>query len=519
MSKEWLEIDGTNFSIPLILLGLAFWLIILSKLQRNGYLDKLNATKALGFILMLRTQKGIRLLDKISKPRKFWRIYGEISLWVCRFSMVFIILILLLSIVLFLIQGPKEPMPVTTMIAVPGLNPVIPLGWGIFAFIISLVIHEFGHGVQARAHGMRIRSFGLLLLGPLPLGAFAEPEYNELTRAPRKERQRMFAAGPSTNIFMALICFFILVLTINQFTAIHQGMHAQGIVQHEESGADDAGLQAYDIITKIDNNPIPDKESFDEIMDNYNAGDQAVLTVIPSNQSNHVILMNVTFGDAYEYRYYNWNSSAGKDLNNDGQISKDDFEMYLDANRVYFEQINQIIEPEDAFLGVSGFVSSTYGVDKLAGPFAPDSSGTALGKTISMPFHALSLLFTPFDNKGSAINPLEENMLSVEETGLSGLLGTSNMILIVELCFWLIWVNILLGLTNLIPIIPFDGGHMFRDMIHSIIEKINRTRSSFGFKKWHPLNVENFVKKISGWSSFSLFFVLMLMFVLPYLVM
>ena len=205
MSNEWLEIDGGDFSLSLIIFGFIIWLIFLSKMQRNGYLDKLNATKALGFILMLRTQKGLKILDQVSKPRKFWRIYGEISLWVCRVSMVFIILILFLSILVFILQGPKDPMPVTTMIAVPGLNPVIPLGWGIFAFIISLVIHEFGHGLQARAHGMRLRSFGLLLLGPLPLGAFAEPEYNELTRAPRRERQRLFAAGPSTNIFMAFL--------------------------------------------------------------------------------------------------------------------------------------------------------------------------------------------------------------------------------------------------------------------------------------------------------------------------
>ena len=50
---------------------------------------------------------------------------------------------------------------------------------------------------------MRIRAFGLLQLGPLPLGAFAEPQYEELTNAPSKERMRMFAAGPATNIFAA----------------------------------------------------------------------------------------------------------------------------------------------------------------------------------------------------------------------------------------------------------------------------------------------------------------------------
>ena len=520
MANEWLGIDVNNFIFPLLLFTFIIWLYILSKMQKNGYLDKLNATKALGFILMLRTQKGIRLLERISKPRKFWRIYGEISLWVCRFSMIFIILMLLLAIILFIITGPsKDPMPISTMIAVPGLNPVIPLGWGIFAFIISLVIHEFGHGLQARAHGMRLRSFGLLLLGPLPLGAFAEPEYEELSRAPRKERQRMFAAGPSTNIFMAMICFFVLVLAANQFTAINHGMHAQGIVQHEESGAQSAGLNPYDIITMIDNNPIPNKQSFSDVMNNYSAGDNVSLTVIPANNNNNnQIIINVTLGDAYEYTYFSWNQSSGKDLNDDGKVGKEDFDKYLGDNQVFLEQINRMVEPGDAFLGVSGIVSSTNGVDRLAGPFASDSSGTVISKSISTPFHLISLLTAPFENKGTAINPFEEHMLVAEENGISGILGTSTLILIIESCFWLVWVNILLGLTNLIPILPFDGGHMFKDMMHGTIEKINRIRKSLGFKKWHPLSVENFVRKISGWSSLSLFFMLFLMILLPYVI-
>ena len=92
MANEWLEINANDFLFPILVFSFVAWLVFLSKMQRNGYLDKLNATKALGFILMLRTQKGKKLLEKVSRPRKFWRIYGEISLWVCRVSMIFIIL-------------------------------------------------------------------------------------------------------------------------------------------------------------------------------------------------------------------------------------------------------------------------------------------------------------------------------------------------------------------------------------------------------------------------------------------
>ena len=88
---------------------------------------------------------------------------------------------------------PDVPPPTASeLVTVYGINPMIPLWWGVIGFIVALVIHEFGHGLLARGHGMRIRSFGLAVL---PLGAFAEPEGEELFKAPRRERQRMFAAG------------------------------------------------------------------------------------------------------------------------------------------------------------------------------------------------------------------------------------------------------------------------------------------------------------------------------------
>ena len=206
---------------------------------------------------MVPAHEGLKLLDKTVKPRGFWRFYGEISLWVCVFfnatcrtsngnCIPFTALF----------SPPQTPPPsASELVAIPGLNPVIPLGWGALAFIVALVIHEFGHGLQARAHGMRIRSFGLLQLGPLPLGAFAEPQYEELTNAPSKERMRMFAAGPATNIFVAVVCLIFLGGLAGQFVASESGVHVRGIVQDE--GADAAGFTTpWDTIQFIDEAPV-----------------------------------------------------------------------------------------------------------------------------------------------------------------------------------------------------------------------------------------------------------------------
>ena len=73
--------------------------------------------------------------------------------------------VFLLAFVGALLSPPDVPPPTASeLVAIPGINPMIPLWWGVIGFIVALVIHEFGHGLLARGHGMRIRSFGLLQL-------------------------------------------------------------------------------------------------------------------------------------------------------------------------------------------------------------------------------------------------------------------------------------------------------------------------------------------------------------------
>ena len=473
----------------IVVLSIIFWYILLKSWERSGLLDKWNSTRALGAILMIRTTRGLKTLEILSKPRKFWRIFGEISLWVCRLSMGFVLILLLLSIVLAIIFPPTQPPPsLSEMVAVPGLNPVIPLGWGIIAFVVSLVIHEFGHGLQARAHGMRVKSFGLLLLGPLPLGAFAEPEYDELTRAPSRERQRIFAAGPATNIFTAIVCFLMLGAIATQFSATVDGVHPQGIVS--DSGAEKGGLQSWDIITKINGTDIKNQNEFAELMENYDAGETIELTVIPHNETSDYIAVNVLLSDKHEYYT----------------------EMGWDNETLEYLGIS----PGDAFLGVSGISDNTNGIDRMAGPLSTNSELGVTSRLILVPIHTITILTTPFNYKGTSIHPAEEAMLDSEGGMVGELVGKTVLLFLFNLLFWLIWVNILLGFTNLIPMIPFDGGHMFRDIIHDSVSKINRFGKKRGWWSIHPLKINQMISRTSGISSIILLFGILFMVLIQY---
>ena len=484
MAASWGTVD---FDWSFILLLILSWYILLRIWENNGTLDRWNASRVFGVILMVRSKRGLKLLDKTVKPRGFWRFYGEVSLWVCIFSMLMVGLLMIIAFITALVTPPQTPPPsASELVAIPGLNPVIPLGWGALAFIVALVIHEFGHGLQARAHGMRIRAFGLLQLGPLPLGAFAEPQYEELTNAPSKERMRMFAAGPATNIFAAIVCLMFLGGLAGQFVASDDGVHVRGIVQEE--GAYNAGLEPWDTIQSIDGQAVTNVDDFYDIMAVYSANDTIAITVM--HQNGQVETLNATLSDKYDYYVdLGWSKSNLEGLG---------------------------IEKGDPFLGVEGLSGGTAGIDRLAGPLSPRWDGNILQKSVMVPFHTLSMMIVPFELQGVAMHPFEESLLEADENPFAQTLGTNGLLFLVNLFFWLLWVNILLGFTNLIPMVPFDGGHMFKDMLRGILNGVKRLGRKLKFWDINPMWIEHISSKASNISSLALLGMIVFILIIPY---
>jgi len=468
MASELLSVEADWKSVLLLIM---VWYLILRRWEANGQLDKWNATRVFGAILMVRTSKGKKTLEMISKPKKFWRIYGEISLWVCWIAMFLVGLLLIIALIsAILIESTAPPPSASELVAIPGLNPMIPLGWGALAFIICLVIHEFGHAIQARAHGMRVRNFGLLMLGPLPLGAFAEPEHEEIISSPRRERQRMFAAGPATNIFAAIILMLLMGSLAGHFGTTQEGVHSSGIIVG--TGAEQAGLEPYDIIYEIDGKPILGVDDFSAAMDGFKAGDIVLMEVLRVDGSKDLLTVNIT-----DKRDYFIDQGVDEEL--------------LDAYG---------IEQGDAFLGIERPSDSTSGIDSISGIGNP-----------------LTILITPFELQGIAIHPSEEAMLTAGDSWFAQTVGLSGLLFLVNLMFWLIWVNILLGFTNLIPMVPFDGGHLFRDIVHGTLSGLRKVGKKSGLWRIHPLTIEHFSRKASSYSSLFLLVTLVFIMVAPYL--
>ena len=85
-------------------------------------------------------------------------------------------------------------------------------------------------------------------------------------------------------------------------------------------------------------------------------------------------------------------------------------------------------------------------------------------------------------------------MIVADTSLLGSILGTSGLMFVLNGLFWMIWTNLILGLFNLIPLVPFDGGHMFRDRLHDWMEHGRRLGQKVNAWNWHPIRSEELAR-------------------------
>jgi membrane-associated protease RseP (regulator of RpoE activity) len=144
----------------------------------------------------------------------------------------------------------------------PGTGIFIPFWQALIAMICLLVPHEFAHGVLGRAHKVRLKSAGVLTAGPVPIGAFVEPDDKTMKLRKSRDRMRIFAAGSFANLIVALISLAILVSFMAPvLDAITQptGMMVTNVL----NGTPAYGLlEPGFVIKEIEGIPTNDSESF-----------------------------------------------------------------------------------------------------------------------------------------------------------------------------------------------------------------------------------------------------------------
>ncbi|MBU2559934.1 site-2 protease family protein [archaeon] len=208
-----------SFTLFFVVVSLG-WLIILG-LEKVG---KLPAERH-AIILLFKTERFKGFIDRVARFKRFWKVFGSAGIVFGILGMVLVVITMLLAAYsTYIGRKPVEG----AMFVIPGVT--IPFWYGIIALITVLVVHEFAHGILARREGISIKSMGAILVTIIPIGAFVEPDEEELEAAARGPRMRVYSAGPFANMVVAIFSL-VLIIAFSGFLFNAQVVEIDGVVE------------------------------------------------------------------------------------------------------------------------------------------------------------------------------------------------------------------------------------------------------------------------------------------------
>jgi len=442
------------------------YILIIYILYKKEVLKKYNLS-LYGPALLLRTKKGIGFLKKVASKKRFWKKYGNFGIAFCFITMIIMVIVLIWQAwaVIGFTPAQKQAMPgFEIALILPGINPILPLefiGYLLVALIVAIIAHEFSHGILTFVGNLKVKSLGILYL-IVPIGAFCEPDEEELKKAETGKRMRVYAAGPLSNFVVALVA--ILLFSFVLMSAVQPSAEGIGVLEvYKNSPADEIGIKTGSIITEVNGTDFSKFETFEqryikyiEIMNNTQANETISISFI----YNH-IFYNKTINLTDRYNYFPVESNKGK-----------------------------------GFTGVYSLIGVKENLNILKNPI-----------TERFPYGFLFFYVIPLTGYFEGYNPIVSPF--TESYVITGPLGVFSPIIFwmtVNTLYWIFWLNLAVGLFNVLPMVPLDGGFLFNDALRSLIKRI---------KKDAPEELRNkIVKNI----SFALSLIILIAIIFPFLI-
>jgi membrane-associated protease RseP (regulator of RpoE activity) len=462
------------------------------------------------------------------------------------------------------IDARARPMPPEQILALPGLNPLIPLWYGIFALAIAVIIHEFAHGILARFAKIKLKSLGILLF-IVPVGAFVEPDEKKMETTKKSNRVKIFSAGPATNIMFGLFCAMIFSWCfMASLSPIEDGVIIfkayEGPAQFSSPDIE-PGMEIID----INGEPIDDYWDYYDyngsapnetislgiyykgdyrrienitsgltvlsLLKDYPAHDAGIEPgMIIAEVDGHEIRNHRDFSDymdttkpdqvismtVLEYQDVDNNNSNGdvKGMYFPIVVNvtlADKYEYFKDKVAIYEDEIEVIENTKGK--GYLGITTSYLALDvrdvndfsdSLAYPVMSADSSYERRSNIFQ--YAIGL---PMDLR-LQILPFHSPIIDIYEVeGPLGVLPNGLFWIMANAFYYLFWINILVGTFNALPMKPLDGGYVFKDAIDSIIKRVKKGLSE--------AKREKYVNLLSNFIAFFFFLLILWTLIIPWI--
>ncbi len=542
--------NGTNVAMLVFLL---YWFIVW-RLDRKGILERYNIS-TYGPVLMIRTTRGLSFLDVLAKPKKAWRLYADIGIVLMFIGMIAMFLIVIISDIALLSSLGTNSMPepskfneARNIFLIPGVNEFIPLTWGILALVVTLIVHEFAHAILCRVEGIRVKSMGILL-ALVPIGGFAEPDEEELfgkveeehikedpygdrrigiyldgeepqkpkkpqSKADRKQRAHILAAGVMANFVVALIALALLFgPVLGAMSPLGDSMVGE---IDDNSPAYEAGIREGMVITQLNDKTINNVTEMLNYLDTLEEGDTVrvyaatdrevseysvqvtdtviekggivVQDIVPDSPAEEngiekgMVILSIDgegVEDTTQFTAVMGTTSPGQNVNVTVSVPQENGDELVKSMNVELAQ-----HPESetliGYLGVytqgrafadtnlgfpiGGFPAKAY-LELLKS--IPSMLNEPSGWIIILGLPIIGFAGEGFPGFSGTLGQFYDAIGWAEPFGI-GLFWLANALL------WIGWLNFYVGLFNCLPAVPLDGGHVFRDYAYAAVHRITK---------------------------------------------
>jgi len=222
------------------------------------------------FIALYRTKVGLKIIDRIgTKYSEFVKILGYAGIGIGYAGMLFILYFIIKGLydLVFVPSAPPVITPVLPGIPIPGSPIFVPFWYGIIALFFVVLVHEFSHGIVAKAHKLPVLNSGIVFFGPL-IGAFVEPDEKKLRKQSDVVQYSIFAAGPFSNIILAAFVILLFIVIFNPIAnAYAQPMGFVFTSLEKGLPAETSGLEANVLYNQVNGIFVNSTEEFVKVFD------------------------------------------------------------------------------------------------------------------------------------------------------------------------------------------------------------------------------------------------------------
>lgn len=330
----------------------------------------------------------------------------------------------------------------------------------VLAIVIMVMVHEFGHYITAKWSGMKVTEF-FLGFGPrvwsfrkgeteygiraIPAGGFVKViGMNNLDPVDPKDEHRAFRSSPvwrrvvmaSAGSFMHFVMAFLLSFSLLAFVGKPQPTTTLGpILQLKtQSPAQDAGLRAGDKLVSINSQPVTTWKNATDILSTALPGQPVPISVERANQTLNLSITPVDRRSVIQ-------ADGTSVVQTDPNVAK-------------------------GFVGIQ----PTRGYQTIGFVPAATESLKTLGRGTIAVFEAFGRVFSPSGLKlyyqnvtgtvpeGKQAEADQNRFISpVGLVDVSRDAAESGWFAVLSLLFS---INLFIGIFNMVPLLPFDGGHV-----------------------------------------------------------